>query len=232
MNVVQMPFVSQLTHPTLETVPPGCNTVFPVLGGAVFSTDQRYRYRLWRRWVDGPEVLWVMLNPSTADAQEDDPTITRCVGFSKAWGFGGLQVVNLYALRATKPEELLGHPDPEGPDNAAAWDDAGWRSEGRTVVAAWGEKVNMPGLPRSLMHPGRVAREFQCLGVTRDGHPRHPLYVPNAASLRPWVGSLRASPGHPEEQRILKMDEVACHPLVLNQPPNSSGAELWAVGSD
>ncbi|TMF61888.1 MAG: DUF1643 domain-containing protein, partial [Chloroflexi bacterium] len=68
--------------------------------GATFSADRRYRYRLWRRW-DGarPVVAFVMLNPSTADARRDDPTIRRCIGFAKSWGFGGVEVVNLFAYR-------------------------------------------------------------------------------------------------------------------------------------
>jgi hypothetical protein len=82
--------------------------------GATLSDCGRYRYRLWRRWADGPTVLFVMLNPSTADADVDDPTIRRCIGFARSWGAGALEVVNLYAWRATQPAELKAAVGPVG----------------------------------------------------------------------------------------------------------------------
>ena len=89
-----------------------------VIGGATFSRDRRYRYRLWRRWDRSRAVVaFVMLNPSTADAMHDDPTIRRCVGFARAWGFGGVDVVNLFALRATDTRALRKAADPIGPAN-------------------------------------------------------------------------------------------------------------------
>src|SRR5450755_1416997 len=87
-------------------------------GSAVFSADRTYRYRLTRTWgSSGSHAVWVMLNPSTADALADDPTIRRCTGFSRALGLDGLVVVNLFALRATEPRELRRHPEPAGPAN-------------------------------------------------------------------------------------------------------------------
>lgn len=156
-------------------------------GGAEISEDGQYRYRLWRRWGSGDDVVWIMLNPSTADALVDDPTVRRCISFSQTWGFGGLQVINLYALRATNPAALVQHPDPEGPENAKAWGDAGWRTDGRTFVAAWGMYPPRSGLRRSHMHPGRVPRGLSCLGTTADGHPKHPLYVKANTPLVPWT---------------------------------------------
>jgi hypothetical protein len=84
---------------------------------AVLSDCGTYRYRLGRRWAEGPVDVWIMLNPSTADATVDDRTIRRCMEFSRRWGAGALVVGNLFALRATDPAELVRHPDPIGPDN-------------------------------------------------------------------------------------------------------------------
>ncbi len=92
-------------------------------GSAVLSECARYRYRLDRAWERDDHglgtVTWVMLNPSTADADVDDPTIRRCIGFSKAWGYNALTVVNLFAWRATSPRDLCAVEDPVGPDNEA-----------------------------------------------------------------------------------------------------------------
>lgn len=150
--------------------------------GAVLSEDGLYRYRLWRRWMDPSDpayfdCVWVMLNPSTADADVDDPTIRRCMGFAKSWGFGGIEVVNLYALRATKPKHLLDHPDPEGPDNVQAWAQAGMHPQMRTMVAAWGAHCRMPGLPASRAYWSVGTAGWKCVGWTKQGDPRHPLYV-------------------------------------------------------
>lgn len=95
---------------------------------AVLSPCGRYRYELTRRWAPGPLVGWVMLNPSRADAHTDDPTVRRCVGFAHRWGYGGLIIRNLYALRATDPAALADHLDPVGPDTTRTWPAAASRS--------------------------------------------------------------------------------------------------------
>jgi hypothetical protein len=105
---------------------------------AVISPCGRYRYRLDRRWADGPSIAWIMLNPSTADSNTDDPTIRRIRAFSQAWGFGALTVVNLYAWRATDPRDLWQAPGPVGPENDAY------------LVEACTRGVRTPGQPR---HP-------------------------------------------------------------------------------
>lgn len=147
-----------------------------------------YRYDLTRRWGDGRLALWVMLNPSTADAQQDDPTIRRCRGFSAAWGCGGLVVVNLFAYRATSPAALAGAANPIGPDNPRTireW--LGHRDVDR-VVAAWGASWLRAGHAR--LHVERWAidtgRDVMCLGRTKAGHPRHPLYVPATQPLETY----------------------------------------------
>ena len=142
----------------------------------------RYRYRLWRCWLPGAATaVWVMLNPSTADDVRDDPTIRRCIALARAWGFGGMEVVNLFGLRATRPVDLRAARDPVGPANDEAL--VGAARRGDAVFAAWG----IHGVPRA-----EAARALLrdcavwCLGVTRGGQPRHPLYVPAAVRPLRW----------------------------------------------
>ena len=151
--------------------------------GALFDATRRYRYLLWRRWAEaGAVVVFVMLNPSTADAERDDPTIRRCGGFARAWGFAAMTVVNLFALRATDPARLRRARDPIGCDNdrhiAAA------AAAGDALVLAWGAHGGLGGRDRAVL--ALVAdRRPECLGVTRAGQPRHPLYLPRATRPRP-----------------------------------------------
>jgi len=157
--------------------------------GAVISECGRYRYRLWRRWeLTAPQVTWIMLNPSTADATDDDPTIRRCVRFAIAWGYGGIDVVNLFGLRATNPQQVKAVPLVEalGPDNwthvAAATERGGWYPppghpvEDPIVVAAWGAHGALHDrghLMRTWLAAAGVP--VWCLRTTADGHPVHPL---------------------------------------------------------
>lgn len=157
---------------------------------AVVSDDGLYRYALGRKWADGRTLTWVMLNPSTADAFVDDPTIRRCIGFAERDGFGSLLVVNLFALRATDPKVLWDHDDPIGSGNHGAVRIAlGTAAEfGSPVVAAWG--VLSRRLPAAL--PVRQwCREagvpLLCLGRTKQGHPRHPLYVRADQRFEVWA---------------------------------------------
>lgn len=150
---------------------------------AKISECGQYRYSLTREWGDGKAtVCWLMLNPSTADAEMDDPTIRRCIGFSKAWGADRLEVVNLYAYRATDPKRLLAVADPIGPENdreierattAATW-----------VVAAWGTKGG--DRAHAVRRHLREHRPVFTLGLTKDGNPRHPLYVPSKQQPEVW----------------------------------------------
>ena len=155
----------------------------------------RYRYTLSRTWGDlwstHRTVLWVMLNPSTADEESDDPTIRRCAGFAKAWGAEGMAVVNLYGLRATDPEGLHEAPDPVGRSNNAAIEVAVRALDGErgdAVVYAWGAD------PGPVAHRWRVVDRIvraagvppRCLGTTAAGWPRHPLYVAGGTEAVPW----------------------------------------------
>lgn len=156
--------------------------------GAVISGCGTYRYRLWRVWDDClPVMVWVMLNPSTADADADDPTIRRCVGFAKRLGFGSIDVLNLFALRSTDPAALWRHPDPRGPDNDEWLLGCRNRHVGSMLVVGF-------GAVSSAKARNRYARSYTCLagndprcfGLTKDGWPRHPLYLPADAAPQPW----------------------------------------------
>lgn len=143
--------------------------------GAWISKDGLYRYALWRFWDPSCVSLPIlMLNPSTADAEADDPTIRRCIGFATREGFGGIMVVNLFAYRATNPADLAAVSDPRGPDNEAAVLAA---TEGRRVLCAYGASMGADKAYFTLQAMRARGAETMCLGVTKDGAPRHPLYV-------------------------------------------------------
>lgn len=152
--------------------------------GAVISPCQNYRYALWRRWdVNAPYALFVGLNPSTADESADDPTIRRCKRYAKDWGFGGLYMVNLFALRATSPKDMLRHADPVGVNNDCWLLDLVPRAG--VVVCAWGALGGHLG--RDVECAALLeAQQLMCLGVTKAGHPRHPLYVRADKALEPY----------------------------------------------
>jgi hypothetical protein len=147
--------------------------------GAALSPDGVYRYELTRQWsVRGGMVTFVMLNPSTADAMVDDPTIRRCIGFAKREGFGGLAVVNLFALRATDPRELKHHLDPVGPLNEEYLVNA--VRESVAVIAAWGANPLTLNVSRAFLR-------FSAGPVFVLGdRPNHPLYLPGDAQLTRW----------------------------------------------
>jgi hypothetical protein len=174
--------------PPLTTTAHIHQTAALLTGGAtaVLSEDRAYRYELTRTWgTSGTHVTWIMLNPSTADALADDPTIRRCTAFTKAWGFDGLIVVNLFALRATDPKALHAAADPVGPDadhfiHAAIhpWSE---------VVVAWGAHPFAGQRAAEVMEiVTEKAGGASCLGVTKDGHPRHPLYLRADQELMPY----------------------------------------------
>lgn len=139
-----------------------------------------YRYKLWRTWdYDLMPTAWVMLNPSTADATVDDPTIRRCMAFSRRWGAGGIIVVNLFALRATDPADLLraarAGTDPIGPENDRHLLDVFPACD--VVIAAWGAHAMAKDRAKAVLSLVPETMELSCLGTTKAGYPRHPLYV-------------------------------------------------------
>lgn len=150
---------------------------------ATFDPARTYRYVLQRRWSDAAPAVFVMLNPSTADAMVDDPTIRRCLGFARRERRGGLVVVNLFALRATDPKALYAHRDPVGPANDAVL--AATCAQADLLIAAWGAHGSLHGRDQAVARL-LAGRDVQCLGTTKDGHPCHPLYLPADAPLRPY----------------------------------------------
>lgn len=150
--------------------------------GATFSPCGEYRYEL-TRWLGGVKgamgiVTFVMLNPSVADAFQEDPTVRRCLGFAADWGYERVRVVNIFALRSTDPKTLKGHPKPIGPENdhyiAMAAHDS------NLVVIAWGTHGALMGRGAQVQRELCAIRhdDVYHLGMaTKDGHPKHPLYL-------------------------------------------------------
>jgi hypothetical protein len=152
-----------------------------------------YRYRLTRQWGIGVPMLFVMLNPSTADAEVDDPTIRRCMGFARREECYGIVVVNLFALRVTRPVHLYdgSRGEPNGPHNLTYVDGALYEARQKLwpTVCAWGAAKHLERSDvwrayfRDWQDPHHA---LQCLGVTADGSPKHPLYLRADAPLIPW----------------------------------------------
>lgn len=150
---------------------------------AVFSPCRTWRYRLSRFWDEGPTAAFILLNPSTADETNDDPTIRRCIGYAKAWGMGGLVLGNIFALRSTDPKGLYGHADPVGPENNEHL--ARIASDAATIVCGWGAHGAFRDRGREVLNLIRAAGVTpMALKVTNAGHPGHPLYL--RADLQPF----------------------------------------------
>ena len=193
MSEDDKPFAAMATLFENETLPQS---------SAVISPCGTYRYSLKRIWdINHPRMLFVMLNPSTADADQDDPTIRRCIGFARREGYGGIEVVNLFGLRATRPLDIWGHPDPVGPDN-----DQHLREAFRVnplAVCAWGamggsfgvlkEKWTRDRTVFAMLEGARVTP--YCLGTTGAGHPKHPLYLASNTPLIRYAGPQEAQNG-------------------------------------
>lgn len=174
------------------------------LSGAVVSPDECYRYQLWRTWDRNvAPVVFVMLNPSTADATDNDPTIVRCVNFAKAWRAGGIVVVNLFAFRTPYPASLMIARD-RGVDIVGPGNDETLRivfeRYQSAPICAWGkpsqhrlrqwvaERADKLTSQYDLLGD-RLDRPLRCLGTTVDGWPRHPLML--LANTKPQVWSRR-----------------------------------------
>ena len=153
---------------------------------AVFSPDRIYRYRLTRDGaMGGSTCLFIMLNPSTADEKVDDPTIRRCMAYAARWGHARLEVVNLFALRATNPAQLrLFRGDPVGPDNDRHIMEA--VQDADIVIAAWGQHGKLRGRAGEVRQMVlNMRRPLYCLRRSKNGQPSHPLYLPG--DLEPQV---------------------------------------------
>ncbi|PHQ71346.1 MAG: hypothetical protein COB93_03365 [Sneathiella sp.] len=144
--------------------------------GADFSDCGAYRYRLWRRWGGGGKVTFIMLNPSTADATRNDPTIERCHRRAVAMGFSALDVVNIFAFRATDPRDLKRTAKPVGSDNDAAI--IASLKDADMTICAWGshgDHQNRHNAVRDLLKANRLT--VHALSLTKKGLPGHPLYL-------------------------------------------------------
>jgi len=150
-----------------------------------FSPCRLYRYTLWREWEASlPYTMFIGLNPSTADETKDDPTIRRCIEFSKSFGHGSLCMTNLFAWRDTKPENMKLAKDPIGPENND-WLEASASAAG-VVIAAWGKHGAFMGrgvFVKGLIRPWAM---LMCLRTNKDGSPEHPLYLPKTLTPIPY----------------------------------------------
>lgn len=154
--------------------------------GADFSPCGHYRYRLWRRWREGPSVAFIMLNPSTADATQNDPTIERCHRRAVDMGFSALEVVNIFAFRATDPRDLKSAAHPIGPDNDTRLLAAAKSSD--RVICAWGGHGDHLGRHQEVRRLlKKHAINPYVLSLTAKGLPGHPLYLPYSRQPVLWA---------------------------------------------
>ena len=151
-------------------------------GWAVFDETEVYRYTLGRRWAEGGKrVCFCLLNPSTADASVLDPTLTRCYGYARGWGYSAMDVTNVFSLRSTDPKGLRDVDDPIGPDNDAHIVELARSAD--LVVVGWGTHARLNARHDQVIELLSDVCELTCLGVTKDGYPKHPLYL--RKDLRP-----------------------------------------------
>ncbi len=153
---------------------------------AVYSDCERYRYSLTRVWESGGKrVLFVMLNPSTATEVQNDPTVERCERRARALGFGAFRVTNIFAWRDTDPKLMRAAADPVGPENdAAILEGAAWAD---TVICAWGTHgahLERGAAVEAMLR--RTGKALFTLGLTKAGHPKHPLYIGYDKQPEPW----------------------------------------------
>ena len=151
-------------------------------GADIRGRGRQYRYSLWRIWDRQlPAVMFIGLNPSTADATLDDPTLVRCIGFARDWGYGSVYTVNLFAFRATDPRDMKRASSPVGPDNDRVISELAAKVD--RVVAAWGNDgawLDRADEVRALVP------DLHYLRMNRSGQPAHPLYLPRGLTPVPW----------------------------------------------
>jgi len=169
-------------------------------GGALFSEDRTYRYRLWRQWGQKStraSIFFICLNPSIADETRDDPTQRRLRGYASAWGYDGYIMGNIFAYISTDPKALKTVADPIGPENDMHLKTMQERSE-MTVVAwgTWGKLLGRDAQVLDLLQ----RRNVFCFGVNKDGTPKHPLYL--KAHLNPQRLNIALEEGHVIEHKI------------------------------
>ena len=150
--------------------------------GAVITGN--YRYLLWREWNNSSKTIcFIMLNPSRADAQTNDPTITRCINFAKTWGYGRLEIVNLFAYRTSKPSLLKQAVEPIGKDNDRYIIESVEKSD--RVILAWGNHGTWQKQDLYTLELLKNHSHLYSLGITKRGCPRHPLYL--RSTIKPQI---------------------------------------------
>jgi len=163
---------------------------------AIISECGKFRYHLTRTWDETLRPLpFIMLNPSTADADKDDPTIRKCIGFAERLGFGGIEVFNLYAYRATSPKELKNHGYQEGPLNDSIMtrrlEELKLHERGY-VICAWGANARGLSKPQHVRsHLSMAGARLRALRLLPDGTPEHPLMLPYSCAPVPLSGGAR-----------------------------------------
>ncbi len=152
-----------------------------IKSSAEFSVCKKYRYALWRVWDSNkPSVMFIGLNPSTADDVNNDPTVTRCINFARNWGYGGLCMANIFAYRETKRHIMKEQNDPIGPDNDK------WlkklAAESDLVVAAWGNDGAHLNRSKAVTN---LIENLHCISLNKTGEPSHPLYLNSSLKAVP-----------------------------------------------
>lgn len=159
----------------------------PKSSGATFSPCRTWRYTLWRHWDwrgDAHCVAFIGLNPSTADETKNDPTVRRCINYAKEWGYGGMYMLNIFGYRATDPAVMKAALDPVGPENDRTI--AKHVRRCGLVIACWGVHGAFSEREQRITQLPQVRQKLHCLGQTKAGHPRHPLYLPKSARPVLW----------------------------------------------
>lgn len=168
---------------TMRTI---IKNIYDLTDGAILSSAYpfSYRYRLWRAWdKHSPTCMFIMFNPSTANACIDDPTIRKCMSIAEDWGYGRLEVCNLYAYRSRDPDKIVEVEDPIGPDNDRILKSIA--DKAHLIVVAWGSLGKKSG-DRIKEVLDLIDKPVFCIGKTKDGMPRHPLFVGHA-KIEPYV---------------------------------------------
>ena len=153
-----------------------------MIKGAILSDDRQYRYSLWRIWDETKEpVVFIGLNPSTADESEDDSTIRRCIDFAESWGYGGIYMLNLFAYRTKEPKIMKSMDDPVGPDFLKYF--AAHVSLVSTVVVAWGNHGEFQDRANEVLDLIMDNYNVRCFGLNKNKTPKHPLYLKGTTPL-------------------------------------------------
>lgn len=153
---------------------------------AIFSSCKKYRYTLTRIWDSKkPLVMFIGLNPSTADEIRNDPTVARCINFAQAWGYGGMIMTNIFAYRSTNPYAMMSQEDPVGLENDAYLVDSSRQAS--LIMAVWGIHGSLSDRGKQVVKLMKAAGcELHHLGMTKEGYPKHPLYLKKTVKPERW----------------------------------------------